>query len=85
MRLVKWLGGAVWVGSWYLMYLEITRWHHVKPSLAFNSDLVTGTGMRPHPGLPLILLYLACAVAPVLTVTALIKSISGPGRFIRRS
>jgi hypothetical protein len=31
MRFAKWLGGAVWIGSWYLMYLEITRWRHVKP------------------------------------------------------
>jgi hypothetical protein len=28
----------LWIGSWYLMYPEITRWRHVKPSLAFNSD-----------------------------------------------
>lgn len=42
MRFAKWLGGAVWIGSWYLMYLEIRRWHHVKPSLAFNSDRPLG-------------------------------------------
>lgn len=30
MRFAKWLGGAAWIGSWYLMYLEITRWHHVQ-------------------------------------------------------
>lgn len=28
---------AMWIGSWYLMYLEITRWHQVKPTLRFNS------------------------------------------------
>jgi len=33
MRFVKWLGCGLWAGSWYLMYLEVTRWHHVKPSL----------------------------------------------------
>ena len=33
MRIVRWLGLVLWAGSWYLMYLEITRWRHVKPSL----------------------------------------------------
>ena len=37
------------------MYLEITRWHHVKPSLAFNSDIAPDA----HPGLPLISVYAA--------------------------
>jgi hypothetical protein len=36
------LGGVAWVGSWYLMYREITHWHHVKPSLAFNLDIAPG-------------------------------------------
>jgi hypothetical protein len=57
MRLVKWLGGAVWIGSWCLMYLEVTRWHHGKPSLAFNSDLPHPPGQQPHPGMPLLLVY----------------------------
>lgn len=77
MRLVKWFGGAVWAGSWYLMYLEITHWHHVKPSLAFNADLIPGTDIRPHPGLPLISLYIACAVAPLVTTAALVTQIRG--------
>ena len=66
--MVKWLGCGVWAGSWYLMYLEVTRWHHVKPSLAFNSDLVSVRGVRPRPGLPLKLLYVACAASPLSVV-----------------
>jgi hypothetical protein len=66
MRFAKWLmpvlGGVVWAGSWYLMYLEITRWHHVKPSLAFNSD----TAPAARPGQPLILLYAACVAGPLM-------------------
>jgi hypothetical protein len=81
MRLAKWVGGAVWAGSWYLMYLEITRWKHVKPTLAFNSDpvpgIVPGTDIRPRPGLPLILLYIACATSPLVAVTALVKEVRG--------
>jgi hypothetical protein len=76
MRLAKWLGGAVWIGSWYMMYLEITRWHHVKPSLAFNpGPPIPGTGVRPHPGQPPILLYIACVAAPLLAVAATIIEI----------
>jgi hypothetical protein len=73
MRTVRWLGGVVWIGSWYLMYLEITRWRHVKPSLAFNPpppDPVTG--MRARPGEPLILLYVACVTAPLAVVASLV-------------
>ena len=70
MRLAKWIGGALWAGSWYLMYLEITRWRHVKPSLAFNSAPLPGSGVRPRPGLPLILLYITCAVAPLVVAGA---------------
>jgi len=73
MRFAKWLGCAAWAGSWYLMYLEVTRWRHVKPSLAFNSDPIPGTDIRPRPGLPLILVYITCAVAPVTVMAVLIR------------
>jgi hypothetical protein len=69
MRIAKWAGGAVWIGSWYLMYLEITRWRHVKPSLAFNSDPDPETGIRPRPGKPLIVLYIASVTAPLVVVS----------------
>jgi hypothetical protein len=70
MRLAKWIGGAAWAGSWYLMYLEITRWRHVKPSLAVNPPAPVG-GIQPRPGLPLILLYVTCAAAPLVVAGAL--------------
>jgi hypothetical protein len=73
MRLAKWLGCAAWAGSWYLMYLEVTRWRHVKPSLAFNSDPIPGTDIRPRPGLPLILVYITCAAAPLTVMAALLR------------
>ena len=75
MRVARWLGGVLWMGSWYLMYLEITRWHHVKPSLAFNSDPVPGTGITPRPGLPLILVYVACVAAPLVVVAGWVSQI----------
>jgi hypothetical protein len=73
MRLAKWLGCAAWAGSWYLMYLEVTRWRHVKPSLAFNSDPIPGTDIRPKPGLPLILVYITCAAAPLTVIAVLVR------------
>ncbi|WP_030435300.1 hypothetical protein [Actinoplanes subtropicus] len=58
------LGAAAWAGSWFMMYREITHWHHVKPSLAFNSDIAPDA----HPGVPLLLLYGVCAAAPIVTI-----------------
>ena len=75
MRLTKWLGCAAWAGSWYLMYLEVTRWRHVKPSLAFNSDPIPGTDIRPKPGLPLILVYITCAAAPLTVMAVLVREL----------
>jgi hypothetical protein len=82
MRVVRWLGGVVWAGSWYLMYLEITRWRHVKPSLAFNSDPDPVTGIRPRPGEPLKLLYVACVAAPFVVMTGPVTRLLArrPGR-----
>jgi hypothetical protein len=74
-RFLRWLAGAAWIGSWYLMYLEITRWHHVKPSLAFNSDPIPGTDVRPRPGLPLIALYVVSVTAPLVVVAGVISRI----------
>jgi hypothetical protein len=79
MRFAKWLGAGVWAGSWYLMYLEITRWHHVKPSLKFNSDLDPVNGMRPRPGLPLIMLYIACVAAPLAVVAGWVRQLFREG------
>ncbi|HEX5303829.1 MAG TPA: hypothetical protein VFW50_43230 [Streptosporangiaceae bacterium] len=73
MRIVRWLGVVLWAGSWFLMYLEITRWRHVKPSLAFNSDPDPVTGLRPHPGLPLISVYVASVAAPLAVVASLLS------------
>ena len=74
---MKWLGCGVWAGSWYLMYLEVTRWHHVKPSLALNPDALPESETPPRPGLPLILLYIACAVSPVVVVATTVTQVRG--------
>ena len=61
------------------MYLEIVRWRHVKPSPACNSYPAPGSGIRPRPGLPLIVLCIACAVAPLVVVAALAEQARGGG------
>jgi hypothetical protein len=71
-RSVRWLGTGAWIGSWYLMYLEITRWHHVKPSLAFNPGPPSATGVPPRPGRPLKILYAAGIAAPLTVAGTLI-------------
>jgi hypothetical protein len=44
---VRWISGALWLGSWYLMWLEVFRWKHVTRSLAFNAGpLIPGTNIR---------------------------------------
>jgi hypothetical protein len=50
MAAVRWLGAVAWAGSWYLMYLEITRWHHVRPDLTFNKCQRPVRGPRWWPG-----------------------------------
>lgn len=72
MTAVRWLGAVAWAGSWYLMYLEITRWHHVRPDLTFNKELLAHDGVEPRPGLPLLLLYVTAVVAPVATVATVV-------------
>jgi len=67
------------MGSWYLMYLEITRWHHVKPSLAFNSDPDPVSGVQAHPGLPLIVLYVGSVAAPLVGGFRVITYLRGRG------
>jgi hypothetical protein len=86
LRNVRWLGTGVWIGSWYLMYLEITRWHHVKPSLAFNPGPPSVTGVRPRPGRPLKILYAACIAAPLTVAVTLIfdgRRVLGPAGYSR--
>lgn len=50
---------GLWAGSWRIMYLEVTRWHHMDSRMRFTT---------PSPGLPVIT---ARAVAGAAPATAL--------------
>jgi len=47
----RWIGGAIWVWSWYTMFLEIFRWKHVTRSFRFAPlPPMPGTDIGPKPG-----------------------------------
>jgi hypothetical protein len=63
------MGGAIWVWSWYTMYLEIFRWKHVIRSLRFAPCPPSpGTDIRPKPGLPVKALFVCFFGAPLLVI-----------------
>ena len=72
----RWFVGVVWFLSWFELYLEIYRHHHVRPSdfLSPLSWWVSGASGRSRPG-GWLLADLACSVlAPTLFVFLLLWS-----------
>ncbi|OXM59721.1 hypothetical protein [Amycolatopsis vastitatis] len=49
------VASVLWTGSWRIIYLEVTRWHHMDSHLRFT---------MPSPGLPVITLRVVAGVAP---------------------
>jgi hypothetical protein len=59
------------VTSWYTIYLEIFRWHHMTRSLRFNPPPPPpGTDIRPRAGAPLIAVCFGFAAAPLVFLAA---------------
>lgn len=57
----------VWGLSWFALYLEIFRWHHVGASLGLNVPLpTTPEGMWPRPGGFVLTVLWSSAAAPVV-------------------
>ena len=69
---LRWVTAAVWVWSWYTMFLEIVRWKHVTPALRFNATPIPGTGRTVKPGRPLKALFVCFFAAPPLFVFAVL-------------
>jgi hypothetical protein len=82
MRWLRRISGIVWIFSWYTIYLEIFRWHHMTKSLRFNPPPpLPGTNIRPKAGAPLIAVCLGSVAAPLvfLTVTVMDRVHVRPG------
>lgn len=70
-RYLWWLLGlalVLWAGSWRVIYLEVTRWHHMDTRLRFTPPTGPSRDMAPHPGLPVIAAVVTAYAAPLLTV-----------------
>ena len=73
MRWLRRISGIVWIFSWYTLYLEIFRWHHMTKSLRSNPPPPPpGTGIRPKAGAPLIAVCLGSVAAPLVFLAATI-------------
>ena len=71
MRWLRRISGIVWIFSWYTIYLEIFRWHHMTKSLRFNPPPPPpGTDIRPKAGAPLKAVCLGAVTAPLVFLTA---------------
>lgn len=69
-RYLWWLLGLallLWAGSWRVIYLEVTRWHHMDTRLRFTPPTGPSRDMAPHPGLPVIAAVVTACAAPLLT------------------
>ena len=73
MRWLRRISGIVWIFSWYTIYLEIFRWHHMTKSLRFNPPPPPpGTEIRPKAGAPLIAVCFGSVAAPLVFLAATI-------------
>jgi hypothetical protein len=72
--MIRWLrrvSGIVWIFSWYTIYREIFRWHHMTKTLRFNPPPpLPGTDIQPRPGAPLIVVCVGAVAAPLVFLTA---------------
>jgi hypothetical protein len=62
------IASALWAGSWRIIYLEVTRWHHMDTHLRFTPP--DAPGADPSPGLPVITAVIVAAAAPPTALIA---------------
>lgn len=76
------IGLALWAGSWRVIYLEVTRWHHMDSRLRFTPPPVPPGSPPPSAGLPVITALTTAVAAPpvVVAATVLLARSSRPGR-----
>ncbi|MEW2503854.1 MULTISPECIES: hypothetical protein [unclassified Amycolatopsis] len=66
------VAGAAWVGSWRIIYLEVTRWHHLDARLRFTPPPGPVGGPVAHAGVPVIMARAVAGVAPLVCVAAVV-------------
>jgi hypothetical protein len=64
MRPLRLLSAAAWIFSWRIVYLEITRWHHMSRTLRFTGP----PGAKP--GLPVRAIRITAFAAPIAFVAS---------------
>lgn len=67
-RKAMWITTGVWISSWFAIYLEIHRWHHMTPSLRLNPP-----DPRGKPGEFVIAVIVSSVIAPVVLVILSIR------------
>jgi len=73
------IASVLWAGSWRIIYLEVTRWHHMDSHLRFTAPHVPGAS--PSPGLPVITAVIVAAAAPpTALIAALLLARTGTAR-----
>jgi hypothetical protein len=68
------VAAVAWAGSWRVIYLEVTRWHHLDSRLRFSPPPAPPGYPAPSAGLPLIMALVVAGMAPLvaLVVTSLL-------------
>ena len=71
MRALRWVSGLAWAGSWWIIVMEIFRWHHMDTRLRFTPPKPPpGVHDEPHAGLPVIAACVCACLAPVVFLAA---------------
>ena len=63
---------ALWAGSWRVIYLEVTRWHHMDSRLRFTPPPVPAGAPLPKAGLPVIAARSVALGSPPVAVVVLV-------------
>jgi hypothetical protein len=60
--------------SWFILGMEIFRWHHVTKTLRLNPPKAPPGYPEPQPGLPLLSVLAGSALAPIVFLVAAIAA-----------
>lgn len=64
------VASALWAGSWRVIYLEVTRWHHMDSRLRFTPPPVPPGSPAPQAGLPVIMALVVAGLAPLVALVS---------------